>query len=88
MCSALLFYRSLGKELEDYRMNMNPHDMCIANMETSEGNQLAILRHIDNIKISCKSKFQKTRQIGYLKNIYVGKILCTGAVRADTWERS
>eukprot|EP00804_Cyclotella_cryptica_P004759 CCRYP_016242-RA/>CCRYP_016242-RA protein AED:0.40 eAED:0.39 QI:0/0/0/1/0/0/2/0/190 len=34
MRSALLFYKKLKKELEEYGMVMNPYDMCVANKET------------------------------------------------------
>jgi hypothetical protein len=30
--SALLFYKKLVKDLEDYRFEINPYDPCVANM--------------------------------------------------------
>eukprot|EP00804_Cyclotella_cryptica_P001379 CCRYP_020622-RB/>CCRYP_020622-RB protein AED:0.48 eAED:0.48 QI:0/-1/0/1/-1/0/1/0/43 len=43
MRSALLFYKKLRKELEDYGMKMNPYDMCVANKDTKHGHQLMVL---------------------------------------------
>ena len=70
MRSALLFYKKLRKELEDYGFKMNPYDMCVGNMETRTGNQLTVLWHVDDLKISCRDKFEVTRLICYLKGIY------------------
>eukprot|EP00804_Cyclotella_cryptica_P019804 CCRYP_009701-RB/>CCRYP_009701-RB protein AED:0.44 eAED:0.02 QI:0/-1/0/1/-1/0/1/0/320 len=69
MRSALLFYKKLKKELEDYGMIMNPYDMCVANKETKSG-QLTMLWHDDNLKISCKDRFQVTKLICYLQKLY------------------
>ena len=49
---ALLFYKKLTKELEDYRMILNPYDMCVANKETKSGHQLTVLWHVDDLKLS------------------------------------
>ncbi len=35
--ASLLFYRKLRKELEQYGFDVNPYDLCIANMTTSSG---------------------------------------------------
>jgi hypothetical protein len=37
MRSALLFYKKLQRELEEYRMRINPYDMCVANKDTKNG---------------------------------------------------
>jgi hypothetical protein len=34
MRASLLFYRKLRKEFEAYRLQVNPYDPCMANMET------------------------------------------------------
>jgi hypothetical protein len=39
-------------------------------METQTGNQLTVLWHVDDLKISCRDKFEVTRLICYLKGIY------------------
>eukprot|EP00804_Cyclotella_cryptica_P024335 CCRYP_015328-RA/>CCRYP_015328-RA protein AED:0.38 eAED:0.07 QI:0/0/0/0.66/0.5/0.33/3/0/529 len=74
MRSALLFYRKLRRELEEYGMKMNPYDMCVANKETKNGHQLTVLWHVDDLKISCKSKVEVTKLICYLRNIYGDKM--------------
>eukprot|EP00804_Cyclotella_cryptica_P030969 CCRYP_013562-RB/>CCRYP_013562-RB protein AED:0.42 eAED:0.03 QI:0/-1/0/1/-1/0/1/0/310 len=74
MRSALLFYRKLRKELEDYGMKMNPYDMCVANKDTKHGHQLTVLWHVDDLKISCKSKVEVTKIICYLRNSYGDKM--------------
>eukprot|EP00804_Cyclotella_cryptica_P017574 CCRYP_006738-RC/>CCRYP_006738-RC protein AED:0.40 eAED:0.33 QI:0/-1/0/1/-1/1/1/0/582 len=74
MRSALLFYKKLKKELEEYGMVMNPYDMCVANKETQTGHQLTVLWHVDDLKISCKDKFKVTKLICYLRKIYGEKM--------------
>eukprot|EP00804_Cyclotella_cryptica_P030533 CCRYP_020167-RC/>CCRYP_020167-RC protein AED:0.22 eAED:0.15 QI:0/-1/0/1/-1/0/1/0/594 len=74
MRSALLFYRKLRKELEEYGMSMNPYDMCVANKVTKSGHQLTVLWHVDDLKISCKSKVEVTKLICYLREIYGDKM--------------
>eukprot|EP00804_Cyclotella_cryptica_P002489 CCRYP_018085-RG/>CCRYP_018085-RG protein AED:0.29 eAED:0.29 QI:0/-1/0/1/-1/1/1/0/626 len=73
MRSALLFYRKLRKELENYGMKMNPYDLCVANKDTRHG-QLTVLWHVDDLKISCKNKIEVTKLICYLRNIYGDKM--------------
>lgn len=69
MMSALLFYRKLRKELEYYLMVMNPYDISIANKNTKNRYQLTTLWHVDDLKISCKDKFEVTKLIYYLRKI-------------------
>eukprot|EP00804_Cyclotella_cryptica_P009375 CCRYP_018081-RB/>CCRYP_018081-RB protein AED:0.27 eAED:0.27 QI:0/-1/0/1/-1/0/1/0/175 len=74
MRSALLFYKKLKRELESYGMVMNPYDMCVANKETKNGQQLTVLWHVDDLKISCKDKFEVAKLICYLRKIYGEKM--------------
>ena len=74
MRSALLFYKKLKMELEDYGMIMNPYDMCVANKETKSGHQLTALWHVDDLKISCREKYEVTKLICYLQRIYGNKM--------------
>eukprot|EP00804_Cyclotella_cryptica_P002014 CCRYP_007446-RA/>CCRYP_007446-RA protein AED:0.27 eAED:0.27 QI:0/-1/0/1/-1/0/1/0/152 len=74
MRSALLFYKKLKKELENYVMVMNPYNMCIANKETEKGHQITVLWHVDDLKISCKDKYKVTKLICYLQKIYGEKM--------------
>ena len=74
MRSALLFYKKLGKELEEYGMKINLFDMCLANMDTATGNQLTVIWHMDNLKILCKNKFEVTKLICYISRIYGDKM--------------
>ena len=39
MRASLLFYRKLQKEFEAYRLQVNPYNPCVANMETKSGKQ-------------------------------------------------
>jgi hypothetical protein len=74
MRSALLFYKKLKKELENYGMMMNPYDMFVANKETEKGHQLTVHWHVDDLKISCKDKYEVTKLICYLRKIYGDKM--------------
>ncbi|KAL7482683.1 hypothetical protein ACHAW6_008343 [Cyclotella cf. meneghiniana] len=66
---ALLFYQKLKKELMKYGFVMNEYDPCIANMKTKSGCQLTVLWHIDNLKLWCKSGWEITKLLLYLKRI-------------------
>ena len=70
MRSALLFYKKLREELEEYRMVLNPYDMCVGNKETSRGDQLTVFWHINDLKISCKYRFEVTKFTCYLRRMY------------------
>eukprot|EP00804_Cyclotella_cryptica_P031330 CCRYP_011127-RA/>CCRYP_011127-RA protein AED:0.18 eAED:0.38 QI:0/0/0/1/0/0/3/0/275 len=67
---ALFFYK-LRNELEDCGMIMNPYNMCMANKETPSRHQLIMMWHVDDLKSSCKDKFEVTKLICYLFKIYL-----------------
>eukprot|EP00804_Cyclotella_cryptica_P006521 CCRYP_012793-RA/>CCRYP_012793-RA protein AED:0.48 eAED:-0.14 QI:0/-1/0/1/-1/1/1/0/107 len=78
MYSALLFYKKLRRELEEYGMKANPYDICLVNKETKNGGQLTVLWHMDDLKISRKSKIEATKLKCYPRNIYVEKMTIHG----------
>ncbi len=49
--SALLFYKKLRKDLEEYDFKVNPYDPCIAN-KMINGKQFTVAWHVDDLKIS------------------------------------
>ena len=49
--SALLFYWKLQNDLEQVGFKVNPYDPRVANKQIN-GNQMTIVWHIDNFKIS------------------------------------
>ena len=59
--AAILFYRKLRKELEEYGFAVNPYDPCVANKMTECGKQITVLWHVDDLKISCESDFEITK---------------------------
>ena len=69
MRSALLFYRKLKSELIAYGFKLNPYDGCVANKETP-GGQLTVIWHVDDLKVSCEDKFEVTKLLLYLRDIY------------------
>ena len=73
--SAILFYRKLRKQLEDYGFTVNLYDPCVANMMTESGHQITVLWHVDDLKISCVNDFEITRLWSYLNNLYGGKVV-------------
>ena len=85
MRSALLFYRKLRKELEEYGNDfvINPYDACVANMTTDAGDQLTVLWHVDDLKISCKDDFEITKLLCYLRSIYGNKIVAHQGKKHD-----
>jgi hypothetical protein len=74
MRSALLFYRKLKKELEDYGFVTNPYDPCVANKITKDGNQHTVVWHVDDMIASHVDKFKNTKLISYLMGIYGRKM--------------
>jgi len=67
-----LFYRKCKKELIEYGFVMNPYDPCTATMTTKKGDQITVLWHIDDVKVSCVDSFEVTKLLCYLNKIYVG----------------
>ena len=67
--SALLFYRKLRKELETFGFAVNPYDACIVNKWVN-GNQMTVVWHVEDIKISHKDPQEVTNMIAYLESIY------------------
>ena len=49
--SALLFYKKLRGELEDYGFEVNPYNPCVAN-KIVNGSQMTVTWHIDDLKVS------------------------------------
>eukprot|EP00804_Cyclotella_cryptica_P011282 CCRYP_007763-RA/>CCRYP_007763-RA protein AED:0.47 eAED:0.47 QI:0/-1/0/1/-1/0/1/0/69 len=69
MRSALLFYKKLQKELEEYGFVMNPYNMCVGNKTLPSGKVITVLWHVDDLKISCRDKFELTKLICLLRRI-------------------
>ena len=72
--AAILFYRKLKKELEDYVFTINEMDPCVTNMTTKSGKQITVIWHVDDLKISCVDSFEITRLWSYLNKLYGGKV--------------
>jgi hypothetical protein len=69
--SALLFYKKLVKDLENYGFEINPYDPCIANMMI-DGKQMTLIWHVDDLKVSHVDAFELTKFASYLSTIYGG----------------
>jgi hypothetical protein len=68
--SALLFYRKLRKELEDFGFKINPYDPCVANRISENGEQQTVVWHVDDLHASHKDPKENTKLIEYLQGIY------------------
>ena len=53
--ATLLFYKRLRRWLEDAGFEVNPYDPCVAN-KIVNGCQMTICCHMDDLKVSHKSK--------------------------------
>ena len=69
--SALLFYRNLVKDLEEYGFEINTYDPCVAK-KMFNGSQMEFVWHVDDLNLSHKSEFEMTRVTDYLISIYGG----------------
>ena len=49
--AALLFWKDLSGQLEEWDFKLNPYDNCVAN-KMIDGSQCTILWHVDDLKIS------------------------------------
>ena len=71
MCSALLFYHKLVRDLKAYGFKINPYDPCVANMDI-DGFQMTVVWHVDYLKVSYKKAIGITKLEMYLDDIYPG----------------
>jgi len=71
--SALLFYKKLRKELEDFGFEVNPYDPCVAN-KIVNGSQMTVTWHVDDLKVSHKDYHEITRFLKYLGDLYGNRI--------------
>jgi len=67
--SALLVYRKLRSELEDYGFEVNPCNPCVAN-EMINGKQMTVTWHIDDLKILHMNSAEVIHCINHFKKIY------------------
>ena len=57
--SALVFYRKLFKDLQNYGLEMNPYKPCVFNI-IKNGNQLTVTFHVDDLRVSHMYPFKIT----------------------------
>ena len=69
LVSAMLFYRKLIADLTNYGFEINPYDPCVANKQ-GEGKQMAILWHVDDLKMSHASSKIVDEFIKWIKTTY------------------
>ena len=83
--SALLFYRKLRGELEEYGFEVNPYDPCVANKMVA-GKQMTVVWHVDDLKVSHADKKEVTKFVAHLVGIYGPKMTTRrGPVYTTTW---
>ena len=71
--SALLFYKKLRGNLESMGFEVNPYDPCVAN-KMSNGSQMTVTWHVDDLKISHKDEEELKKIISELGAIYGNKL--------------
>ena len=69
MKAALLFYKRFVGDLLSIGFKLNPYDPCVANKMVS-GNQLTIVWHVDDLKVSHLLAKVVTRMARWLKKTY------------------
>ena len=45
---------------------MNPYDLCIANKDVGDGEQMTVIWHVDDLMTSCTVDFELTKMSCYL----------------------
>ena len=71
--SALLFYKKLRRDLEEYGFVINPYDPCVENAMIY-GHQMTVAWHVNDLKVSHKDPFEITKFATYLSSIYGKKL--------------
>ena len=69
LVSAMLFYKKLTKDLEQYGFKTNPYDPCVANKMVN-GHQMTVCWHVDDLKISHKDPKQVTDFLKWVTDTY------------------
>ena len=67
--SALLLYQKLRDDLERNGFQINPYDPCVAN-KMIDGEQMTIIWHVDDLKVSHKNPWKVTKIATLLSSIY------------------
>ena len=67
--SALLFYRKLRSELEDFGFEVNPYNPCVANKMVN-GSQMAVTWHVNDLKISHVDSGKVTKFLNHFTGTY------------------
>lgn len=67
--SSLLFYKKLVKDLTEIGFVINPYNPCVANKVINR-KQLTITWHVDNLKVSSKTKKDVDEFIEWIKDKY------------------
>jgi hypothetical protein len=67
--AALLWYKTLRKDLEDNGFIFNPHNPCVANKKV-QGLQQTIVFHVDDLKSSHKPKSVSNKFEKWLNSMY------------------
>jgi hypothetical protein len=76
--AALLWYKTLRKDLKDNGFIFNPYDPCAANKKV-QGSQHMIVSHVEDLKSSHKSKLVNNKFEKWLISMYgkQGKVTAT-----------
>jgi hypothetical protein len=76
--TALLWYRTFRRDLEDIGFVFNPYNPCVANKKV-QGSQQTIIFHVDDLKSSHKSKLVNNKFEKWLNSMYSkhGKVTST-----------
>jgi hypothetical protein len=83
MRASLLFYQKLHKEVEEYGFKINPYNPCVANKMAESRKQLTMIRHMDNLMVSCEEDFELTKFSCYLAGIYGPKFTMDTGCKHD-----
>src|SRR5210317_1489638 len=67
--AALLFYKKLLKDLIEFGFEINPYDVCVANIMIN-GKQMTTLFHVDDMKVSHMDHQEISIFINWLKSKY------------------
>ena len=79
LCSTLLFYRNLVKDIDTYGLHIKPYDPSVAN-KMINNKQMIVIWNVDDLNASHVDIFEVIKFSGYLSNIYGGHSVHRGKI--------
>ena len=78
--AAKLWYDLLSGQLREAGFTQNPYDLCVFNKIGSNGNQITVALHVDDMLITCKDQCELDRFRDHILDLYKDSSVHTGDI--------